>query len=108
MDTQDKILFLKEAIKAFQLVKRTADAALEHHHKCNICGSKVVRYFWRCRDREGLAFDYLAAKVASDEFLLELRNIQLDLKSSQPDGPEDPKLLDWLEGLHKLRDDRSE
>jgi hypothetical protein len=105
---EDKILFLKEAVKAFQLVKRTADAALEHHFACPVCSSKVVRYFWRCRTREALAFDYLTAKVQSDEFILELRNLILELQSTQPDSPDDPKLLQWLEGLHKLKDDRSE
>ena len=109
MDTQDKILFLKEAIAAFQMVKRTADAVLEHHHKCNICGSKFMRTFFRCLTREGLAFDYLTAKVDADEFLIELRNIQLELHNWESEhGADDPKLLGWLEGLYKLKDKRSE
>jgi hypothetical protein len=108
MDTQDKIMVLREATKAFQLVKRTADALLEHAATCRVCRSKTLRYFFKCHDKDNLAFDYLAAKVDADEHFLEVRNIQLELQSLAPEGPEDPKLLNWLEGLHKLKDDRSE
>ena len=129
MDERDTILFLKEAGTAFKEIKRTADACLEHQKTCNTCGNKAVRFFFRCLTQESLAFDYLVAKVDAEEYFAGLAKLKQEMRrelqvlenenekksmaaTSLSVGPQTgagyTPTVGWLEGLYRLRDDRSE
>jgi hypothetical protein len=111
VNREETILFLREAVVAIHRLKMAAEAMTKHATECPVCRSKLRSYFWQCRTKDAVAFDWLTAKTETEHFQAEMRKMAASWEGA---GRRTPKVVkgiptvEWILELYKLPDPRGE
>jgi hypothetical protein len=105
VDTQETILTLNKATKAFKAEMHTADDILGHALTCKLCRSKVRSFFYTCHTLDSLVFKHVVAHVDAEGYRAGLKNIRQEIEIAE--SPDAAPAIEWLDGLYSLSDDRA-
>lgn len=103
-----KEIVLKHALVAFEKQKQTADAFASHRRNCKICRNKIRSFFSQCAVGLNMEFEHRIAQAEADLSRDTLRLMATPKSVAAPEALYPNPSVKWLEGLYKLKDERSE